>query len=90
MCKGPKLTTVEDRRQLDNARLNYRKFTCGTERIIRARCGEFTTRGWNEFARDAAANNRPGAVVGRIILAVVAFALLSGAIQIAIKLAHIA
>jgi hypothetical protein len=45
---------------------------------------------WNEFARDAAANNRPGAVVGRIILAVVAFALLSGAIQIAIKLAHIA
>jgi hypothetical protein len=45
---------------------------------------------WNEYARAAAANNRPGAVVSRIILAVVAFALLSGAIQVAIKLAHIA
>ncbi len=44
---------------------------------------------WNEYARDAAANNRPGAVLGRIILAVSAFALLSGAIQVAIKLAHI-
>jgi hypothetical protein len=45
---------------------------------------------WNEFARDAPANNRPGAVMGRIILAVVAFALLSAAVQVAIKLAHIA
>jgi hypothetical protein len=44
---------------------------------------------WNEYARDAAANNRPGVVVGRIILAVSAFVLLSGAIQVAIKLAHI-
>jgi hypothetical protein len=40
-------------------------------------------------ARDAAADNRPGAVVGRIIIALVAFALLSGAIPVAIKLAHI-
>jgi hypothetical protein len=45
---------------------------------------------WNEFARDAAANNRPGDVVGRIILAVVAFAVPSGAIQVVLKLAHIA
>jgi hypothetical protein len=44
---------------------------------------------WNEYARDAAANNRPSAVVGRSILAVSAFVLLSGAIQVAIKLAHI-
>lgn len=44
---------------------------------------------WNEYVRDAAANNRPGAVVGRIILAVSAFVLLSGGIQVAIKLAHI-
>jgi hypothetical protein len=44
---------------------------------------------WNEYTRDAAANNRPGAVVGRIVLAVSAFALLCGAIQVAIKLAHI-
>ncbi len=44
---------------------------------------------WNEYARDAAANNRPSAVVSRIILAVGAFALLSGAIEVVIKLAHI-
>jgi hypothetical protein len=44
---------------------------------------------WNEYTRDAATNNRPGAVVGRIVLAVSAFALLSGVIQVAIKLAHI-
>jgi hypothetical protein len=44
---------------------------------------------WNEYGRDASANNRPGAVVRRIILAVGAFVLLSGAIQVAIKLAHI-
>jgi hypothetical protein len=44
---------------------------------------------WNEFARDAAADNRPSTVVGRILLAVIAFALLSGAIQVALKLTHI-
>jgi hypothetical protein len=45
---------------------------------------------WNEWVRGAEANNRPGAVVGPIILAVVAFAVLATGIQIALKLAHIA
>jgi hypothetical protein len=44
---------------------------------------------WNEWVHRAEVNNRPGAVVGRIILAVVAFAVLATGIQVALKLAHI-
>jgi hypothetical protein len=45
MRNRPKLATVVNRRQLDNAQLSYRKRTRGTERFIPARCSEFTARG---------------------------------------------